>query len=105
MKKNWWKWIAFIFFLGLIVYLGVSPLSMPGADNQVNAVAERYAREVGAGQRLPFINTNKGDLLLFVFTIGGAIAGFFIGFTWRDLFGKPGSEKEYSEKVVDYECP
>lgn len=98
MRKNWWKWTIFILFLATIVYLGVSPLSMPGADNQVKVVAERYASEVGAAQRDPFINTDKGDLLLFVFTIGGAIAGFFIGFTWRDLFGKPGSTKETSRE-------
>ncbi|MFZ3101617.1 MAG: hypothetical protein WA113_05345 [Desulfitobacteriaceae bacterium] len=99
MGKKWWKWTVFLLFLALLVYLGVGPLAMPGADNQVNAVVESYAREVGAGQRLPFINTNKGDLLLFVFAIGGAIAGFVIGYNWRDLFGKAdGSTRKTSEE-------
>lgn len=98
MKKLWWKFGLLILFLGLIVYLGVYAPSMPGADNRVNAVAEKYAVEVGAGERPPLINTDKGDLLLFMFAIGGAVAGFVIGYNWRDLFGNtkmPENREEY----------
>ncbi len=97
-KRNWGKWTLLVLVLSTIVYLGMSPLSMPGADEKVNNVAEGYAREVGAGERSPFINTDKGDLILFVFTIGGAVAGFFIGYTWRDLFGKQASTTENVRK-------
>ncbi|MDP4158875.1 MAG: cobalt ABC transporter permease [Bacillota bacterium] len=88
MKKGVWKWLLLLLFLGVIAYLGVHAPSMPGADTHVNAVAEKYAAEVGAGERPPLINTDKGDLLLFMFAVGGAVAGFVIGYTWRDLFGR-----------------
>lgn len=84
-----WKLIIPLLAIALIVFLGVSDLKMPGADQKVNSVANKYAAEVGAGERAPYINTDKGDLLLFVFAAGGAIAGFWIGYNWRDLFGKP----------------
>ncbi len=90
MKQRMWKWGLLILFLGVIVYLGVYSPAMPGADTHVSAVAEKYASQVGAGERPPLINTDKGDLLLFLFAVGGAIAGFWIGYVWRDLFGRSG---------------
>lgn len=84
-----WKWGILVLLFALLIYIGTSSLAMPGADEQVSTIAEKYAREVGAGERPPLINTDKGDLLLFVFAVGGAVAGFWIGYTWRDLFGKP----------------
>lgn len=59
-----------------------------GADNTVNKIADQYAKEVGAGQRDPIINTQKGDLLLFVFGFGGAAGGFYLGYQWRGIFEK-----------------
>lgn len=88
MKQRAWKWALLILFLGVIVYLGVYSPAMPGADEHVSTVAEKYASEVGAGERPPLINTDKGDLLLFLFALGGAVAGFWIGYVWRDLFGR-----------------
>lgn len=97
-KRTVLKWVIPGLFMALLIYLGVSPLSMPGADERVNSVAEKYAREVGAGERPPLINTDKGDLLLFVFATGGAVAGFWLGYNWRDLFGRqPREEKTESE--------
>lgn len=97
-RKSLLKWIFLGVFMATLIYLGLSPLSMPGADIQVTSIAEKYAREVGAGERPPLINTDKGDLLLFVFAVGGATAGFWLGYNWRDLFGKPdrGAEPEDS---------
>jgi hypothetical protein len=88
MSKNLWVFLVLVAFIGLIVIIGVSDLEMPGADENVRSIANRYAEEVGAGERDPFINTDKGDLLLFMFAIGGAVAGFWLGYNWRDLFGK-----------------
>lgn len=94
MSKNKWKWVVLGLLLAMLIYLGTSSLSMPGADERVGSIANKYAHEVGAGERPPFINTDKGDLLLFVFTVGGAIAGFWLGYNWRDLFGKSEHEEE-----------
>lgn len=82
--------LATVLLLGMLVYLGTSDLAMPGADERVSGIAEQYAREVGAGPRDPYINTDRGDLLLFVFALGGAVAGFWLGYAWRGMFGPAG---------------
>ena len=54
----------------------------PGVDK---AVVEKVANEHGREARSPLINTDQGDLLLFVFLIAGAISGFAAGYYWRAL--------------------
>jgi len=48
-------------------------------------VIEQYAIDAGREAREPFINTDQGDLLLFVFALGGAVGGFVAGYYWRRL--------------------
>ena len=48
-------------------------------------VIEKYAADAGREAREPFINTDQGDLLLFVFALGGAAGGFAAGYYWRRL--------------------
>lgn len=96
------KWLVVLMLLALLVYLGTSSLSMPGADEKVGDIAAKYAGEIGVSERPPLINTDKGDLLLFVFAVGGAVAGFYLGYQWRGIFGKvKGSEQGYFQKVND----
>jgi len=54
----------------------------PGVDE---SVVEKYAKEHGREAQEPLINTDQGDLLLFVFLIAGAAGGFVAGYTWRIL--------------------
>lgn len=57
------------------------------------AVVERIAAEAGRPAREPLINTDQGDLLLLVFLLAGACAGFTAGYYFRELFParrKPG---------------
>jgi hypothetical protein len=54
----------------------------PGVDE---SVVEKYAREHGRESREPLINTDQGDLLLFVFLLAGALGGFAAGYYWRML--------------------
>jgi hypothetical protein len=49
------------------------------------SVVEKIAREHGRGARSPLINTDRGDLLLFVFLLAGAAGGFVAGYYWRTL--------------------
>ncbi len=51
-------------------------------------VVERYAKEYGREAQDPWINTDQGDLLLFVFTLAGASGGFVAGYNWRKLFAE-----------------
>jgi ABC-type cobalt transport system substrate-binding protein len=54
----------------------------PGVDE---AVVEKVAKEHGREKREPLINTDQGDLLLFVFLLAGTIGGFAAGYYWRIL--------------------
>ena len=48
-------------------------------------VVERFAKEQGREAREPVIDTDKGDLLLFLFLAAGAVGGFAAGYYWRTL--------------------
>ncbi len=49
-------------------------------------VVEKFAEEAGRPPRGPFINTDQGDLLLFVFLLAGTVGGFVGGYYFRELF-------------------
>jgi ABC-type cobalt transport system substrate-binding protein len=49
-------------------------------------VIEKVATEAGHPAREPYINTDQGDLLLFLFLLAGAIGGFIVGYAFRSLF-------------------
>lgn len=52
------------------------------------AVVEKFASEHGREPREPLINTDQGDLLLFLFLLAGAIGGFVAGYSWRALIAQ-----------------
>ena len=56
--------------------------SWQGLDDKV----EKVAADAGHPAREPYINTDQGDLLLFLFLLAGAVGGFIIGYTFRGLF-------------------
>ncbi len=49
-------------------------------------LVEKVAADAGHPAREPYINTEQGDLLLFMFLLAGVIGGFIIGYTFRGLF-------------------
>jgi len=51
-------------------------------------VVRRIATDSGRPPHEPLINTDQGDLLLFLFLSAGAIGGFVAGWSARSLFGK-----------------
>lgn len=51
-------------------------------------VIEKYAANAGREAWEPLINTDQGDLLLFVFAMGGAVGGFAAGYYWRQLIAE-----------------
>lgn len=69
-------------FLLLVRWAFAEESKWSGVDE---SVVEKYAAEHGREAREPFINTDQGDLLLFVFLLGGAVAGFIGGYCWRVL--------------------
>ena len=70
--------------------------SWTGVDE---TVVEKYAAQAGRPAREPLINTDQGDLLLFVFALAGAGGGFVAGYYFHDLFGRRESKAE-DEKGV-----
>ncbi|MFN3533906.1 MAG: cobalt ABC transporter permease [Desulfatiglandales bacterium] len=56
------------------------------------SVVEKFASEHGREAMEPLINTDQGDLLLFLFLLAGAVGGFVAGYMWRSLLegGKAG---------------
>lgn len=49
-------------------------------------VVKKFAAAAGRPPREPYINTDQGDILLFVFLIAGVAGGFVGGYCFRDLF-------------------
>ena len=58
-----------------------------------DTVVGKYAKEHGREKRVSYINTDQGDLLLFVFLLAGVVGGFTAGYSWCLLMnGKKKSE-------------
>ena len=69
----------------------------PGVDE---AVVEKFARELGREAREPYINTDQGDLLLFLFALAGSVGGFTMGYLWHKVFvaGKKDMKSDYDDR-------
>ena len=87
-----------IFILLLTVHLSLSNASekWPGVDE---SVIEKVAKEHGQEPRKPLINTDQGDLLLFVFLLAGAVGGFIGGYYWKTLMEKRSDGAEILKKT------
>lgn len=98
-KKNVFSVSMLLFLLLLLLPLALS--LAPSASGQVRwvgvdeSVVEKIAKEHGREAQDSLINTDKGDLLLFVFLAAGSIAGFAAGYYWRILL--EGRQKTRSE--------
>lgn len=66
-------------------FFSLAPKSWTGVDE---AVVEKVAREHGREAKAPLIDTDKGDLLLFIFLLAGAVGGFAGGYCWRMLISE-----------------
>ncbi len=88
-KGNIRKIIRILFFLSAVTFnLQPSAFSQPKWPGVDESVVEKYAKEHGREARQPLINTDQGDLLLFVFLVAGAVGGFIAGYSWRMLSEK-----------------
>ncbi len=77
------KVLLLLFTFHVLLYTTVSANEKwQGVDE---TVVEKIANEQGRAAHKPLINTDQGDLLLFVFLVAGAAAGFGAGYYWRML--------------------
>ena len=53
-----------------------------------DTVVGKFAKEHGREKRVSYINTDQGDLLLFVFLLAGVLGGFTAGYSWCLLVNK-----------------
>jgi ABC-type cobalt transport system substrate-binding protein len=63
------------------------------------SVVEKVAKEHGREAMKPLINTDQGDLLLFVFLLAGTIGGFIAGYSWKKLIERKTPEQEHCEET------
>jgi ABC-type cobalt transport system substrate-binding protein len=88
-------WVGLISVVVLLFFVTVShgekSEKWSGVDE---SVIEKYAREHGREAREPLINTDQGDLLLFVFLLAGTVGGFAAGYYWRTLTCNRGQKSE-----------
>lgn len=74
-------------FVVLSLFLSIPQVALGSTWAGVDeTVVERYAEEMGRPAKTPLINTDQGDLLLFVFLLAGVAGGFIMGYYWRILF-------------------
>jgi hypothetical protein len=78
--------LLLLLFLCTPCLLGASTSHSVGKWTGVDeTVVENIAREHGREARKPLIDTDRGDLLPFLFLVAGAIGGFAGGYYWRKL--------------------
>jgi len=75
-------------------FFSLAPKPWTGVDE---AVVEKIAREHGREKKEPLINTDQGDLLLFVFLLAGTVGGFAGGYYWRMLVSEKRTVKKTHE--------
>ncbi|MBS3909554.1 MAG: cobalt ABC transporter permease [Actinobacteria bacterium] len=82
-----WVWRALCFAAFALAAGPFTGQAFAGEWSGVDeTVVEHYAEQAGRSARTPFINTDQGDLLLFVFLLAGTIGGFIMGYYWRVVF-------------------
>jgi len=81
MKKLLLCFAAIFCLAGTAVAL--DDVNWKGVDE---TVIGKVAKEAGHPPRKPYINTDQGDLLLFLFLLAGAAGGSIGGYWFRSLF-------------------
>ena len=98
------KLFVICFFLILFLLLITPHLSLVVASDKWQgvdeSVVEKYAKEHGREAKEPFINTDQGDLLLFVFLLAGSVGGFVAGYYWRILMVEKSSKVNREEQKI-----
>jgi cobalt/nickel transport protein len=72
--------------LAAVVLCRGAAADAPGWKGVDETVIEKVATEAGHPPRPPLVDTERGDLPLFLFLTAGAIGGFVAGYAFRALF-------------------
>ena len=94
-----------LFVLTVAGFLLAGPVCAPGRaaswSGVDETVIEKFAEKAGRTAREPFINTDQGDLLLFVFLLAGIVGGFIVGYNFRALFPPRRRHENKTEECHD----
>lgn len=86
LKRIYKNLLLFFIMIPLIVFclqsLAIGSEKWAGVDE---SVVKKVAQEQGRKAWEPIINTDQGDLQLFLFLLAGAVGGFIAGYYWRIL--------------------
>jgi len=90
----------------LVILFMLSNLSIAIADQEKwtgvdESVVQKIAKEHGREAHTPLINTDQGDLLLFVFLVAGTIGGFTAGYYWRILMIERSPKGNKEKKTIE----
>ena len=105
MKKTAIGFLIVASLAGLAFFVSKVSPEWEGVDA---SVVGKYAEEAGRPPRKAYIDTDRGDLLLFFFLIAGAAGGFVGGYCFRSLFpplGKFESGSESDRLIQEPEIP
>lgn len=101
MRSN----LKFIIFLSLFLLLlnnftlSSSLFASDKWSGVDESVIEKFAKDHNREAKEPLINTDQGDLLLFVFLLAGVVGGFIAGYYWRILMFEKSSNNEYGTEI------
>lgn len=94
-------WVGLISIVVMLFFISVALAEKSEKWQGVDeSVVEKYAKEHGREAREPFINTDQGDLLLFVFLLAGTIGGFAAGYYWRILMAEKAPKTKREDKKI-----
>ncbi len=96
--KNWL--LLFVTVLWVVFCLQSFALGNEKWAGIDESVVKKVAKEHGREARDPLINTDQGDLLLFVFLLAGAVGGFAAGYYWRILMVENASKVSRPKEVI-----
>ncbi len=92
-------WISILILLALSAFFFSVWISADAEWSGVDkSVVEKFAKEAGRQPGQPLVNTDRGDLLLFLFLLAGTVAGFIGGLYFRQVFPiKPGGNNRQTD--------
>ncbi len=67
-------------------------------SDATDVLSGRAAEQVGRKAQAPFINTEKGNMLVFFFALGGVTAGLTIGYNWRKILAGRAGRRYHVQK-------
>ncbi len=67
-------------------------------SDATDVLSGQAAEQVGREARAPFINTEKGNMLVFFFALGGVAAGSTIGYNWRMILADKAGRRYHVQR-------